>query len=142
MKARTPLTIIACVSLILSAVFYTLKWRMHKEYCSDKSYDINNGGLTAVVQEETCDGFGASDVISVSLKRRIFGVLPLRKLVFKYDPSEFSNPMKLSWVDKSTLKIEVDRVQYIEYQSSGAFEISVIYKIGAVGNPLVKKKEP
>ena len=135
MKKRNFLILVPSIVAVISVGIAIIRTHLHSEYCSEKTYALPNGDISAVVSEEMCDGFGASDVVSVYLEKKIWGGFKRKSLVFKYDPSEFSSPLKVSWARERVLRINVDRVQFIENQSTGSYGVSVVYQIGAIGNP-------
>lgn len=140
MKVKSILIFTIAILLIIVFALFSLRYYLHGKYCTDTFRRSSNGDITAVVHEEMCDGFGASDVVSVYLEKKLLGVYKVKETVFKYDPSEFSEPLNISWVGHDTLRISIDRVQFIEKQTPGAYGTTAIYSIGAVGNPRVDSK--
>lgn len=135
------LTIVIFLLVFLCIIF--LRYKMQNIYCINTINSIaTNGkiGVQAVTYESRCDGFGGSDVVSVKLRKKYFGIFNLSKTVFKYDPSEFGHKLSVTWRHHSVLVISIDRVQFIEDQLGGAFGVMIVYKVGNVGNPVVTKE--
>lgn len=139
-KTRTVvrwLLAIATLTLILIFGFFVVRHRLQNEYCNEKSRNVYYKGsaMHAVIDETVCSGFGGSDVVTVSLAKNDKWMFEENEIVFKYDPSEYSGPLRIKWLRPDALEVSIDRVQFIEHQTSGAFGVSIVYRIGAVGNP-------
>lgn len=133
-------TIFSVFLLMTCVCFLALRIHLHNAYCIDKTrsvYQSDSRGAYAIINEEACSGFGASDVVSVNLVYRYFKYLKSTETVFKYDPSEFSGPINLRWIKPNVLELSIDRVQFIERQTMGAYGVLIIYRVGAVGNPVI-----
>ncbi len=109
--------------------------------CKVDTSDIpTDGGFPrAEVVETYCDGFGGSDVVEIFIRTSGDSISGTRKLVFKYDPSSFSGPLRLSWVGPNELAISVDRVDGIEVRETQVSGYTVSYHIGAIGPKIVRQ---
>jgi hypothetical protein len=138
MRPATPLVF----ALLLLFVVGTVWFHVRSTACTaDTSSIPSQGDAAAEIVETSCDGFGGSDVIAISIVSSKKTVKTKRVMVFKYDPSSFSGPINVSWANDKELAISVDRVDSIETKETQVDGYAIHYNIGAVG-PLVARNSP
>lgn len=97
------------------------------------------GGASAEIVETSCDVLGGSNVVEISIVPSGSGARSKRVTVFKYDPSDDSGPVNVTWTSDKELTITVDRVFGFETKETRAAGYTISYHIGAVG-PLVARR--
>jgi hypothetical protein len=134
MKRLLIISLIASIAMVAAIVVH----RSAKPgyLGTDCSVDIHRtssqfGTEFAELRYTVCSDLGGSYVGEILIHGADLD--PNGALVFKFDPSSFSGPVKLSWLDVKTLKVSVDRVDFIQHQVQTVGTYSVEYQIGAVG---------
>jgi hypothetical protein len=120
--------------------FLALRAYVISNTCKVDMPDTPTAGVfpRAEVVETYCDGFGGSDVVEIFIRTSGDSISGTRNLVFKYDPSSFSGPVRLSWVGPNELAISVDRVDVIEVRETQVSGYTVSYHIGAIGPKIAR----
>lgn len=123
-----------CVALfVILGGLYLLHMRLVATSCSSDVRRISSPDRKeyATIEDTVCDNLGGSDVVTLSVR-----VGKRDMPIFVFDPSSFSTPLDVRWVDATTLDVTVARVQLIEKQIYNLNGISIRYHIGAIGEPV------
>jgi hypothetical protein len=130
-RKRTLLIYVGLV--IVLGGLYLLHASMIAASCSsDARRIISPGGKDyAIVVDTACDNLGGSDVVTLFVHTSS-GDSP----IFVFDPSSFSAPIVVRWINTATIDVTVDRVQLVQKQIYDLNGISIRYHIGAVGEPV------
>ncbi len=97
------------------------------------------GRAFAEIAETSCDVMGRSTVVEISIIASEGGPKSRRFPVFKYDPSELSGPVNVTWASDKELAISIDRVFGFETKETQVAGYTITYHIGAVG-PVVTRE--
>jgi hypothetical protein len=96
------------------------------------------GHYNAVVVYQVCEGLiiGSSGSIQVKLKGPHFW--NSETLVFEYWPGPDGEEPVVTWSKPDALKITVNSIEEIRYQTEFKHLVQIVYDIGHVGTPLAK----
>lgn len=97
------------------------------------------GRAFAEILETSCDVMGGSNVVEISIVSPEGGPKSKRFPVFKYDPSELSGPVNVTWASDKELAISIDRVFGFETKKTQVAGYTISYHIGANG-PVVARE--
>lgn len=128
-------------ALLLLGVVGTFWFYVASKACmtDTSSVPAPGDGAFAEIVETSCDVMGGSNVVEISIVSSEGGPKNKRFLVLKYDPSDFSGPLKVTWVSDKELAISIDRVFGFETKETQVAGYTISYHIGAIG-PMVTRE--
>lgn len=132
-QSRKRRLLIYCGLAIVLGGLYLLHASMIGASCSSDTRRISSPSSTdyATVQDTVCDNLGGSDVVTLSVHTSSDD-----SPIFVFDPSSFSAPIDVRWINATTIDVTVERVQLVRKQIYDLNGISIRYHIGAVGEPV------
>ena len=127
-------------ALLLLGVVGTFWFYVASNACmtDTSSVPAPGGGAFAEIVVTSCDVIGGSNVVEISIVSPGDGSEKKRFPVFRYDPSDFSGPVKVTWASDKELAISLDRVFGFEMKETQVAGYTISYHLGAIG-PVVTR---